>query len=263
MVQKKELSGKESMKLGLDAFLNLSFKIGKVISVVLLFVTLFVIIACGLSFIPLTSAKVDTPSFKIIEQMWEGSPNNNISQTSNSFSSNKVNTDKYDKEIECIINKNNLNTNVVSFVKKSIQNIPAKYAKQYLKGLDTFCRDGLTYLDSHKDSMNDFILVNVRKEQGYNYENDYYVAISNIKEWGVYNYYISKGLVTEYHNYFMQNLDAVDKQAEANTMTIISVVQVMGVALLIFTILLFLPILIKIEENTRYVQLSKKNEEKE
>ena len=61
----------------------------------------------------------------------------------------------------------------------------------------------------------------------------------------------------------MQNLDAVDKQAEANTMTIISVVQVMGVALLIFTILLFLPILIKIEENTRYVQLSKKNEEKE
>ena len=97
------------MKLGLDAFLNLSFKIGKVISVVLLFVTLFVIIACGLSFIPLTSAKVDTPSFKIIEQMWEGSPNNNISQTSNSFSSNKVNTDKYDNEMERIINKNTLN----------------------------------------------------------------------------------------------------------------------------------------------------------
>lgn len=37
----------------------------------------------------------------------------------------------------------------------------------------------------------------------------------------------------------------------------------MGVALLVFTILLFLPILIKIEENTRLSQLPKIDEEKE
>lgn len=214
-------AGKENMKLGLDAFLELSFKIGKVISVVLLHVTLFTIILCGLSFIPLCSTKVDTPSFKIIEQMWEGNSSNDVTQEMDISNGNKVTTDKYDKEIVRIINKNNLNTKVIPYVKKSVQNIPAKYVKQYLKGLDTFCKEGLTYLDSHKDSMNDFILVNVRKEEGYNYENKYYIAISNIREWGDYNYYISKGLVTEYDYYFALNLGDVEKETQANFATII------------------------------------------
>lgn len=239
------------MKLGLDAFLNLSFKIGKVISVVLLFFTLFVIIACGLSFIPLTSAKVDTPSFKIIEQMFEGNSSSNVTQGNSVSNDSKVATDRYDKEIERIIKKNNLNTSMIPLVKQSIQNIPAKYVKQYLRGLDKFCRDGLSYLEDHRYSMENFILVNVKKELGYYYQNEYYNAIHNIKKQGVYNYYVSKGLVTEYDFYFTQNLVASDEQSQTNTITLISVGCVLGVSLLVFTILLFLPILIKIEENTR------------
>ena len=183
--------------------------------------------------------------------MFEDNSSSNVTQRASVSNGTKIDIDRYDKAIERIIKKNNLNTSMIPLVKKSIQNIPDKYVKQYLRGLDKFCRDGLSYLDSHRYSMENFILVNVKKELGYYYQNEYYAAIHNIKKLGVYNYYVSKGLITEYDFYFTQNLVASNEQSQTNTMTLISVGCVLGVSLLVFAILLFLPILIKIEENTR------------
>ena len=241
----------------LNGFLEFSFKIGKGVSSIFLILILLVILSCGIGLVCSSFQKVETPSFEKVKVSFEeaqNQENENYKEENTAYNTASEDTKikSYEKDIKNIIKTNNLNERVESDIENYLFNIPDKYKKQYLQGLNIFCQNALKYIDTKSNMRNAFIEESINVKSGYFNWYEFNKASSNIKQLGIYNYHISNGLVIVYNSLFNKNLNASLAEFEANMVKRIVLGCIMGVSLLLFTILLFLPVLIKIEENTRY-----------
>lgn len=244
----------------MNKFLKLTFKIGKVFSSILLVIVLLVMVGSGIALLTSDNAPLKTPSFNTLKQTFieenaKYEENNNTS-TNNSNTQQSKKISQYAKQIEKIIRKHHLNEEVKYLISDNIdRNINTELIGQYLKGLDKFYTDGLRYINKSEDYKDDLIFDAVYAIEGqYQYKYHLDEARNNVKVAGIYNYYVSAGLAMKYHDLFINSLRDKAERLQEKAMNKIAQQIVFAVSILIFSILLFLPVLIKIEENTRPVE---------
>ena len=242
----------------MNKFLNLTFKIGKVFSSILLVIVLLVMLGCGIGLLTFGSGTLKTPSFSEVKQAFIETNDSTTMDTGNVNSTSqsiKV-SHQYNEQIQKIIRKHHLKEEVKYLITKNIdKDIPEELISQYLKGLDRFYKDGLRYINSSDEFRSDFIFDAVYSIEGmYQYEYHLNEARNNVKVNGIYNYYVSAGLAMKYHDLFINSLQQSAIQQQASTMNKIALQIIFAVSILVFSILLFLPVLIKIEENTRPIE---------
>lgn len=247
--------------LSLNKFLNLSFKIGKVLTSVLLFVVLFVILAAGCVSIFSNGGTVKTPKFTVSKE------NQVVSATSATSNDSEEQTlpEEYKTMITKLIEKHSLDSIVGEYLEQYIlHELPDQYVRQYLIGLDKYYADALDYYTQEKNTVARNKLINDTLEEieYYPSDEDYQNAKKNIKVYGRYNKYLSAGILMQYTKIFEQNISNAKADEAQNAQNRMVALSVLGGGLLIFVILLFLPVLIKIEENTRFA-IPKQDKESE
>lgn len=240
----------------MNKFLELTFSIGKVFSSILLVIALFVMLWSGVGLLSSNNLSVKTPKFNTIKQAYikESNENNYTANLNNSNSIGNSNSFRYIRQIRKIIRKHQLNENLQYEIAKNIDNINEELIPEYLRGLDKFYTDGLKFIENSESFKDNFLYDVV-----YNEEKDGYTdmgsALNNarkyVKENGTYNKYIGIGLTKRYHKLFIEALGNSAIQQQENIVDKIVKQIIFILSILIFSILLFLPVLIKIEENTR------------
>ena len=241
----------------MNKFLKLTFKIGKVFSSILLVIVLLVMVGSGIGLLTSDNAPLKTPSFNTLKQAFieENAKSETASSTSTSTASTTQPSSKvapYNNQIKKIIRKHHLKEEVQYLISKNVERINEELINQYLKGLDKFYTDGLRYINKSEDYKDDLIWDAVYAIEG-QYQYQYYLdeARKNVKVGGIYNYYVSAGLAMKYHDLFINSLRDKEERLQEKAMNKIAQQIIFAVSILIFSILLFLPVLIKIEENTR------------
>lgn len=239
-------------KISMNKFLELSFKAGKILSSVSLVVVILVILGAGIGLLTTTNQKLETPEFKTLGDGIQEIIDSDEEQTEQPRNYKpKDSLEKYNKQIDKIIKDNDLIIDIKKDIKNSLLNVPEKYRNQYLNGLDEFYEDGLKQLNKSPKMMDTYLLFHVKREVGYYYVSEYTKARINPKNDEVYNKYLCNGLLYDYNIMFENSLDDVEQDKISNTQKRITLASVLGSSFLLFVILLFLPVLIKIEENTR------------
>lgn len=245
-------------KTRMDKFLELSFKIGKVLSSVMLVVVLLVVIGSIFILCSFNIKRVETPSFSnvssIIEQIMSEESKTEHAKIQTQQPTKKIDElAKYNKKIELIIQENHLAPEIEKDIKNNLSKIEPRYRNQYLNGFSDFCKEGLQYLNMSQRAMEIFLYKTIYDEFEYysKINSEYEKAKNSITKGGVYNIYICKGLLKFYDGFFHDNISSVEEKAIEQNVARITAAAVLGISLLIFVILLFLPVLIKIEENTR------------
>ncbi|MGN0004966.1 MAG: hypothetical protein ACI37Z_03160 [Candidatus Gastranaerophilaceae bacterium] len=230
-----------------DVFFNTCFKVGKILSMIMLVLTLISFCISGITLVCLQPTNIETPIFKTLENEINSKNEINSETTKNKLKDKKTETLATDKEIDRIIKENKLNYQVKNFITKKYLEIPNKLKKRYLTGLDSFCKDGLSTLNKNDKLMRIF---NTEYKTDY-YGEEYEDSNGPIMNNGVYNLTISKHLVEAYHHYFEENLAAAQIQDQEKIIVKEVTKIVLLISLFLFVMFLFLPVLIKIEENTR------------
>ena len=240
----------------MDRFLEISFKIGKCLSSFLLIIVLLVVLGAGVVLLNSTHQKLETPKFKpIAEELIQSVADNNASENNDYSYDNDNNTeklpDKYISKIDKIINNNHLHPYIKDSVIDVLGEIDEKYREQYLNGFDAFCKDAVKQFEVSNKIVDAYLFKCVKRAERWNYAKIYAEVRTQIKIDGVYNEYISRGLLIDYTRSFEKAIITVNQKSQENVTSRIIAASVLGIALLVFVILLFLPVLIKIEENTR------------
>lgn len=236
----------------LNKFLEFSFKLGKILSSIMLVIVLIVMIGAGIVLVNFSCNSVQTPNFELIKTslapqitQQSGVQNHYIDADNNV---------QYNKYIDKIIKENNLRTEARSYIKKSLEDIPKDYKEQYLAGLNKFYKKGLVELKNDSNLLDNYLKRCIKRMNYYLFDNEYYYSkreLENGHEKISENLYIACGMVEDYYEMFKNAINEMEINRQNSIMQKISAACVLGVSLLIFVILLFLPILIKIEENTR------------
>lgn len=240
----------------MNKFLELTFSIGKIFSSVLLIIALFVMLWSGVGLLSSNNLSVKTPKFNTIKQIYikESNENNYTANLNNSNSIGSSNSFRYIRQIRKIIRKHQLNENLQYEIAKNIDNINEELIPEYLRGLDKFYNDGLKFIENSESFKDNFLYDVVYDEEKDGYT-DIDSALNNarkyVKENGTYNKYIGIGLTKRYHKLFIEALGNSAIQQQENIVNKIVKQIIFILSILIFSILLFLPVLIKIEENTR------------
>ena len=240
----------------MNKFLELTFSIGKVFSSILLVIALFVMLWSGVGLLSSNNLSVKTPKFNTIKQAYikESNESTYTANLDNSGSTESSNSFRYIRQIRKIIRKHQLKETLQYEIAKNIDNINEELIPEYLRGLDKFYTDGLKLIENSESFKDNFLYDVV-----YNEEKDGYTDIDNafsnarkyVKENGTYNSYIGIGLTKKYHKLFIEELGNSAIQQQENIVNKIVKQVIFILSILIFSILLFLPVLIKIEENTR------------
>lgn len=241
----------------LDTFLNISFKVGKVISATILTLALLIGIGCGIGMLCNSFHKLDTPSFSQAEKDFDEQlhPSSNKQGELTTPQNDIKNSDsKYAKDIQKIITQNKLDPKVKNDIEEGLNlDIIVGHERQYLKGLNIFIRDGLKYVTKEPKAGEFYISNTIIDKKGNNYAS-YKELLNNkniVTKDGSYNYYLCAGMVIDYTINFIDNVKKVEKakleSADKNNALLIA----LGVTIIFFILFLYLPILIRIEENTR------------
>lgn len=248
----------------MNKFLKFTFIIGKIYSSVLLVIVLLAMVFSGIALLTPNSTPLQTPNFNTVKQAFmeknASSEVDSYNDSNNNWQNSK--SSRYIKLIEKIIHKHHLHEDVQYLIARNIdRNINEDLIGQYLKGLDKFYTDGLRYINKSKEFRDDLIFDTVYDIEGrYLYQDYLEDAKNKVTVNGTYNYYVSAGLAIKYHNLFISSLKDKDELLQEKALSKITLQIVFIVSILIFSILLILPVLIKIEENTRPTE--EKEEEK-
>lgn len=240
----------------MNKFLELTFSIGKVFSSILLIIALFVMLWSGVGLLSSNNLSVKTPKFNTIKQAYikESNESAYTENLDNSASIGSSNSFRYIRQTRKIIRKHQLNENLQYEIAKNIDNINEELIPEYLRGLDKFYNDGLKFIENSESFKDNFLYDVVYDEEKDGYT-DIGSALNNarkyVKENGTYNKYIGIGLTKRYHKLFIEALGNSAIQQQENIVNKIVKQIIFILSILIFSILLFLPVLIKIEENTR------------
>lgn len=239
----------------MNKFLNLTFKIGKIFSSILLVIVLLVMVGSGISLLTSNYVSLKTPNFNTVKELYTedtSSPNANTGSNVNQSNTRIDRTAPYMKQILNIVRKNHLKDETQYLITKNInKDIDTELINQYLQGLDKFYKDGLRHIEKSPKFKNDYIFSAIVSVEGRYVQPLYEDAIANIKVNGLYNYYIGAGLTNDYHDLFKEAIGTRVEQLQSKAIAKITQQIVLAISVLLFAILLFLPVLIKIEENTR------------
>lgn len=239
---------------GSDKFLNICFNAGKILSIVMLFITLITFCVSGVVLLCLQSSNVEIPSFKTVEKII--ADNENVSSPQNDLPNNQDNISNNDKKIDNIIKKNKLNYQVKKIINNYYSLLPKKFQPVYLSGLDAFCKQGLETLNKNDKLMRKFNTVVTTNRWGGMFEDCSTPVMSD----GVYNLIISQNIVSTYNELFNKNMQKTQVQDTEKNVAKIVVSTVLAISLMLFVVFLFLPVLIKIEENTKRLLFIKERE---
>lgn len=241
----------------LDAFLNVSFKVGKVISTTILALALLTGIGCGIGMLCNSFHKLDTPSFSKAEKEFEEQlhpSSNNQTEVKTPQSDIKNSNSKYEKDIQKIISQNKLDPKVKSDIERGLNlNTTVGHERQYLNGLNAYISRGLKYVSKESQAGEFYISNTIISEKGDNYES-YKEFLKNkniVNKDGRYNYYLCAGLVVDYTLQFIDEAEKVEKAKSESAVKNNGLLITLGIATVLFILFLYLPILIRIEENTR------------
>ncbi len=241
----------------LDTFLNISFKVGKVISTTILTLALLTGIGCGIGMLCNSFHKLDTPSFSKTEKEFEEQlhPNaNNQTELKTPQSNVKNSNSKYEKEIQEIITQNKLDPKVKTDIERGLYlDTTVRHERQYLKGLNAFINNGLRYVTKEPKAGEFYISSAITSQKGDNYES-YKEFLNNkniVNKDGTYNQYLCTGLVVDYTLQFIDNVETMNKAKSESAVNNNVLLITLGIVTIFFILFLYLPILIRIEENTR------------
>ena len=218
------------MKKGfLNKILYASFKFGKVFAVLALIVLVLTMIGSGVYLLKINNPKIVTPQFEVVKQALENENSSSYSDSSSDYvSTNVIRKEKAEKKykqiIENIVETAKLKPFAYDMILTNVAKYDSKYQSQYLEGLSSFIPDGLKYIhDKYKVNTNN---VSVSKQ-----------ALS--------------GVIEEYNRMFDAEISRVDSEKMSQIQEKIVAGSTLAISILLFVICLFLPLLIKIEENTR------------
>ena len=221
----------------LNKILYACFKFGKVFAVFALIVLILTMVGSGICLLNMDNPKINTPQFETVKQALENrnSRGNYSNSSSDYVSTNVIRKEKVEKKykqvIENIVETANLKPFAYDMILTSVANYDSKYQSQYLEGLGSFISEGYAYLGKkYKVNMDN---VTIAKQ-----------ALT--------------GIIEEYNKMFDAEISRVDSEKLSQLQDKIVAASILASSILLFVICLFLPLLIKIEENTReYVQIIK------
>ena len=224
----------------LDKFLYGGFKFGKIFAVLVLFLILIVMIVSIVFLLKFNSDKIETPQFSAVRQAIEVEEASAESYSSSSDSyvpsvviKKEAAEKKYKQQIEDIVNTLNLKPFAYDLILSNIINYDEKYQDQYVKGLKPFLQEGIDFVKTK-----------------YN---------AKMEDISVQKYYLPS-LLSEYNGMFNSEIERIADEKLAQTQNRLTAAYVLGISILLFIICLFLPLIIKIEENTRQLVELKKEE---
>lgn len=212
-----------------NTVLYTSFKFGKLFAVLALIILVFIMICSVIYLLKIDQPKIVTPQFEIVKQSIENENNDNYNSSSDYVSDNIIKKDKTEKKykvvIENIIKTSELKPFAYDIILTNVSKYDYKYQKQYLEGLQEFISEGLIYIhDKYNINLNN---VSMSKQ-------------------------VLIGIIDEYNKIFDNEIIRVNNEEMSQIQEKIIAGSVFVISLLLFIICLFLPLLIKIEENTRY-----------
>lgn len=226
----------------LNKVLYASFKFGKVFAVLALAILTLTMIGAGIYLLKTSNSKIVTPNFEMVKQSIENNNSNGTYTTStdNGVSENVIRKEqvekKYGKSIEAVITSANLKPLSYDMIVTNIARYDSKYQKQYWEGLSSFIPEAIEYIKNNNTSI-DINDVNVFK-----------VVLSDV--------------IDGYNRMFDAEIERVDNERMAQLQDKIVAGSILAISILLFVICLFLPLLIKIEENTRQqLELTKREKE--
>lgn len=198
----------------MNKFLNFSFKFGKIFTVILLVILMIAIISSGIKTVStFKNVKLKAPTFVEIQANMEAEKQN---QTANAENKN---AEPYILVLNEVAKKH-LSDYGKRMLTISVKQIDEEYRIEYLNGFDKALDDAKEYCNIKK--LND-------KQANELLEN----------------------IISNYNSYFARNKARVDdEKAQCNVDRIVAS-SVLGSSILLFLLCLIIPLLIKIEENTR------------
>ncbi len=242
------------MKLSTNAFLNFTFKIGKVLSTFLLVIVFLVVIGATLLLVDSMHSGLNVPKFSDAKQQsLVQSKSSETTETTETTDEDFDVTKEYYKLVDRVISNNKLN----SEMKKPIRSFADALAENdesieiALNGLDKYYKNAFIELKDQKTL--DYMLPTITKAYSQYYYDEVLRDVrrnldkDNLND----NLIIDTGLFNMYTNsYETAILNKNTTKAQKTTNRIVAG-GVLTVSLLAFVLLLFLPVLLKIEENTR------------
>ncbi len=211
-----------------DKFLFAGFKFGKIFASIVLVLLVITMIVCAVLLLKFDNTNISIPKFDTVVQAIE-QQDADYSHDSSEYVSTKVLAKeavekKYSEEIEEIINELNLKPFAFDLFVSNIAKYDKEYQDKYVKGLKPFFEQGIAYIkDKYGIDMN-----NVQASKS-----------------------VLVNLFLEYNNLFDSEINRVVEAKAQSVQNKIITASVLGSAILLFVLCLFLPLLIKIEENTR------------
>ena len=217
----------QKVKIGkLDSFLFFTFKFGKIISTVCLAVFFIGLILSAILIFNLKGSGFENPNFDTVKAYYDQQntqQQSNVSQSDDAQNLNyiqeKIKVERNYKDIiKVIIKQNQLDPLFYDYMLKELVDIPDNQRSNYMAGLEKFMSDGVKYFR----------------------ENGKFDNTINAED-----------IASTYKSMYQESLN---KQQQSETDSKIQQVTIFGAAatsLLFFIIFLILPLLIKIEENTR------------
>lgn len=212
----------------MNKFLSFSFKFGKVFAVITLIVLLITMVCSGIFLLKFDCQKVNTPSFETVRVQIE-SANSSGSYNSEGYVPDKVLAKeraekKFRVRIEKMIFENQLKPFAYDKILSNIAECDEKYQNDYVKGLEKFVKEAFDYAKAkNKVNMNN---INSQKE-------------------------FLSGALEAYQEMYERELDRIASEREDLVQQKLIAGGVLLVSLLLFIVCLLIPLLIKIEENTR------------
>lgn len=236
------------MKLSTNAFLNFTFKIGKVLSTFLLVIVFLVVIGATLLLVDSMHSGLNVPKFSDAKQQ-----SLLQSQSSEITDEDFDVTKEYYKLVDRVISNNKLN----SEMKKPIRSFADALAENdesieiALNGLDKYYKNAFIELKDQK-TLDDMLPTITKAYSPYYYDEVLRDVRRNLDKDNLNgNLIIDAGLFNMYTNsYETAILNKNTTKAQKTTNRIVAG-GVLAVSFLAFVFLLFLPVLLKIEENTR------------
>lgn len=121
-----------------------------------------------------------------------------------------------------------------------------------LNGLKTYYATANKKFASNENLLYEFLYNNLQQMEPYRYEYIYDEVITSLDPKKISsNIAVNRCILYSYGNSLESAIKVKEAQDATNTTNQIIAGSVMGASLLLFVLLLFLPVLIKIEENTR------------
>lgn len=235
------------MKLNTNAFLNFTFIVGKILSSLMLVVVLLAFIGGAYMLISSTNSKLDIPQFEYFSTD-SSSEQGDVIET-------PAQNNKYDEFINQMIKEENLNKEIkkslVEFA-NALDRMDEVDTMTALNGLKTYYATANKKFASNENLLYEFLYNNLQQMEPYRYEYIYDEVITSLDPKKISsNIAVNRCILYSYGNSLESAIKVKEAQDATNANNQIIAGSVMGASLLLFVILLFLPVLIKIEENTR------------